>query len=57
MRLSATTAKYEMQNPKNPSNPTIYYNKRHGAEKITKILSFVNESFPDGEALKSQQSK
>jgi hypothetical protein len=30
------------------------YNKRHGAEKITKILSLVNEQFLDGEALKSQ---
>jgi hypothetical protein len=32
-----------------------YYNKRHGKEKITKILGLVNEQFLDGEALKSQQ--
>jgi hypothetical protein len=50
-------SKYEMQNPKDPSNPTTYYNKRHGSEKITKILSLVNEQFLDGEALKSQQGK
>jgi hypothetical protein len=50
-------SKYEMQNPKDPSNPTTYYNKRHGAEKIAKILSLVNENFLDGEALKFQQSK
>jgi hypothetical protein len=29
--------------------------KRHGSEKITKILGLVNEQFLDGEALKSQQ--
>ncbi len=34
-----------------------YYNKRHGSEKITKILSLVNEQYLDSEALKSQQSK
>jgi hypothetical protein len=50
-------SKYGMQNPKDPSNPTTYYNKKHGAEKITKILNLVNESFLDGEALKSQQEK
>jgi hypothetical protein len=50
-------SKYGMQNPKDPSNPTTYYNKRHGAEKITKILSLVNEQFLEGEALKSQQEK
>ncbi len=49
--------KYEMQNPKDPSNPTTYYNKRHGSEKIAKILSLVNESFLDEEALRSQQGK
>ncbi|MBE9126946.1 MULTISPECIES: protelomerase family protein [unclassified Coleofasciculus] len=43
-------SKYGMQNPKDPSNPTTYYNKRHGSEKITKILTLVNESFLDGEA-------
>jgi hypothetical protein len=42
---------------KDPSNPTTYYNKRHGADKIAKILGLVNESFLDGEALKSQQCK
>jgi hypothetical protein len=32
-----------------------YYNKRHGAERVTQILSTVNEKCLDGEALKSQQ--
>jgi hypothetical protein len=50
-------SKYEMQNPKDPSNPTTYYNERHGAEKIAKIFNLVKESFLDGEALKSQQGK
>ncbi|MBD1804080.1 hypothetical protein H6F98_01140 [Microcoleus sp. FACHB-SPT15] len=50
-------SKYGMQNPKDPSNPTTYYNKRHGAEKITKILNLVNEQFLEGEALRSQQDK
>ncbi len=50
-------SKYGMQNSKNPSKAETYYNKRHGAEKISKILSLVNEQFLDGEALKSQQSK
>jgi hypothetical protein len=48
-------SKYEMQNAKDPSKTETYYNKRHGAEKISKILGLVNESFLDGEALKSQQ--
>ncbi len=50
-------SKYGMQNSKDPSKAETYYNKRHGAEKISKILSLVNEQFLDGEALKSQQSK
>jgi hypothetical protein len=49
--------KYGMQNAKDPSKTETYYNKRHGAEKITKILNLVNEQFLDGEALKSQQEK
>jgi hypothetical protein len=42
--------------PKRNNSGTIenYYNKRHGQEKITKILSSINEQFLDGEALKSQ---
>jgi hypothetical protein len=47
-------SKYGMQNSKDPSKTETYYNKRHGSEKITKILSLVNEQFLDGEALKSQ---
>lgn len=43
-------AKYEMQNPKDPANPTTYYNKRHGQEKITKILTLVNDQLLEGEA-------
>jgi hypothetical protein len=50
-------SKYGMQNAKDPSKTETYYNKRHGAEKITKILNLVNASFLDGEALKSQQLK
>ena len=50
-------SKHEMQNSKDPSKTETYYNKRHGAEKITKILNLINESFLDGEALKSQQGK
>ena len=34
-----------------------YYNKKHGKEKITKILTLVNEQLLNGEALKSQQAK
>jgi uncharacterized protein YeeX (DUF496 family) len=48
-------SKYGMQNAKDPSKAETYYNKRHGAEKISKILGLVNEQFLDGEALKSQQ--
>jgi hypothetical protein len=50
-------SKYEMQNAKDPSKTETYYNKRHGSEKISGILSVVNEKFLDGEALKSQQAK
>jgi hypothetical protein len=48
-------SKYQMQNSKDPSKAETYYNKRHGAEKISKILGLVNDQFLDGEALKSQQ--
>jgi hypothetical protein len=48
-------SKYGMQNSKDPQRLDSYYNKRHGSEKITKILSLVNEQCLDGEALKSQQ--
>ncbi len=34
-----------MQNSKDPQQLDTYYNKRHGAEKIAKILSLVNGSF------------
>jgi len=50
-------SKYGMQNAKVPSKTETYYNKRHGAYKITKILNLVNEQFLDGETLKSQQAK
>src|SRR4028119_870642 len=50
-------SKYGMQTSKDPSKTETYYNKRHGSEKISEILSLVNERFLDGEALKSQQSK
>jgi hypothetical protein len=50
-------SKYGMQNAKDPSKAETYYNKRHGAEKIAKILNLVNDQFLDGEALKSQQPK
>ncbi|MBW4549338.1 MAG: hypothetical protein KME25_33755 [Symplocastrum torsivum CPER-KK1] len=48
-------SKHGMQNSKDPSKTETYYNKHHGAETISKILSSVNERFLDGEALKSQQ--
>jgi hypothetical protein len=48
-------SKHGMQNAKDPSKTETYYNKHHGAEKITKILNSVNERFLDGEALKSQR--
>ena len=48
-------SKHGMQNAKDPSKAETYYNKRHGSEKISKILSLVNEQCLDGEALKSQQ--
>jgi hypothetical protein len=44
-----------MQNAKDPSKAETYYNKRYGAEKITKILGLVNDQCLDCEALKSQQ--
>jgi uncharacterized protein YeeX (DUF496 family) len=50
-------SKYGMQNAKDPQRLDTYYNKRHGSEKITKILTLVNEQCLDGEALKSQQGK
>jgi FtsZ-binding cell division protein ZapB len=50
-------SKYGMQNSKDPQRLDTYYNKRHGAEKVTKILALVNEQVLDGEALKSQQAK
>jgi hypothetical protein len=50
-------SKYKMQNAKDASKTETYYNKRHGSEKITKILNLINEQFLDSEALKSQQSK
>ena len=46
-----------MHNAKDATKTETYYNKQHGSEKITKILNLINESFLDGEALKSQQSK
>jgi hypothetical protein len=47
-------SKYGMQNAKDPSKTETYYNKRHGSEKITKILNLINKQFLDGEALKAQ---
>jgi alanyl-tRNA synthetase len=46
-----------MQHAKDPQRLDIYYNKRPGAEKITKILNLVNEQFLDGKAVKSQQKQ
>jgi hypothetical protein len=43
-------SKYGMQNSKDPQRLDSYYNKRHGSEKITKILSLVNEQCLEGEA-------
>jgi hypothetical protein len=55
LEVISHNSKYGMQNPKDPSNPTTYYNKGLGAEKIGKILGLVNEQFLDGGTLKSQQ--
>ena len=43
-------SKYGMQNSKDPSKTETYYNKRHGSEKITKLLSFINTELLEGEA-------
>ena len=43
-------SKYGMQNSKDPQRLDTYYNKRHGAERVTQILSTVNEKCLDGEA-------
>ena len=43
-------SKYGMQNAKDPQRLDSYYNKRHGSEKITKILAQINEECLDGEA-------
>ncbi len=43
-------SKYGMQNSKDPQRLDTYYNKRHGAEKVTKILAQVNEDCLEGEA-------
>jgi hypothetical protein len=43
-------SKYGMQNAKDPGRIETYYNKRHGAEKVTKILSGINESFLEGQS-------
>jgi hypothetical protein len=43
-------SKYGMQNSKDPQRLDSYYNKRHGSEKITKILSLINEQCLDGES-------
>jgi Sec-independent protein translocase protein TatA len=50
-------SKYGMQNAKDPAKVETYYNKRHGQEGVTKILSLINEQCLDGEALKSQQKQ
>lgn len=46
-------AKFGMAN-KDPQRIDTYYNKRHGAEKISEILGLINEKFLSGEALKSR---
>ncbi len=48
-------SKYGMQNSKDPQRLDTYYNKRHGAEKVSKILRLVNEQCLDGEAFRSQK--
>ena len=48
-------SKYGMENSKDPSKVETYYNKRHGQEKITSILSLINGELLDGEALKSKE--
>lgn len=43
--------KYGMQNAKDPAKVETYYNKRHGQEKIEKILELINDEFLEGVAL------
>jgi hypothetical protein len=43
-------SKYGMQNSKDPSKAETYYNKRHGSEKISKILGLINERFLEGQS-------
>ncbi len=43
-------SKYGMQNAKDPSKTETYYNKRHRAEGVTKILSGINERFLEGQS-------
>lgn len=42
--------KHGMENAKDPTKTETYYNKRHGAEKVTQILRRINDLFLDGEA-------
>jgi hypothetical protein len=39
LEVISHNSKYGMQNAKDPSKTETYYNKRHGAEKITEILN------------------
>jgi hypothetical protein len=50
-------SKYGMMNSKDPQRLDTYFNKRHGADKISQILNLINSELLDGEALKSKQSK
>ena len=50
LEVISHNSKYRMQNSKDPQRLDSYYNKRHGAEKITLILGLVNEQVLDGEA-------
>jgi hypothetical protein len=43
-------AKHGMGNSKDPQRLDTYYNKRHGAEKITMILGLINERFLDSQS-------
>ena len=50
LEVISHNSKYGMQNSKDPQRLDTYYNKRHGSEKVSKILAQVNEQCLDGEA-------
>jgi Telomere resolvase len=46
--------KHQMGNAKDPTRLETYYNKKHGAAKVTQILDLINQEFLSGEGLRKQ---